>query len=67
MKFLKGYLTNRIIDIFKRIPHIRNSFCEMICEMAYGRITVKELCERAMINKKTLIDLSAGMNINPCF
>ena len=40
------------IRVKKTIISIRNAFCEMICEMDYERITVKELCERAMINKK---------------
>lgn len=32
---------------------IRKAFEEMICEMDYEKITVKELTERAMINRKT--------------
>ena len=32
---------------------IRRTFEEMICEMDYDEITVKELTERAMINRKT--------------
>lgn len=32
---------------------IHKTFEEMICEMDYEKITVKELCERARINKKT--------------
>lgn len=32
---------------------IRRAFEEMICEMDYGQITVKELAERAQINRKT--------------
>lgn len=41
------------IRIQKTITAIHNSFCEMICEMDYEKITVKELCQRARINKKT--------------
>ena len=32
---------------------IRKTFEEMICEMDFEQITVKELTERAMINRKT--------------
>ena len=32
---------------------IRRSFEDMICEMDYEKITVKELTDRAMINRKT--------------
>ena len=32
---------------------IRKTFEEMICEMDFEHITVKELTERAMINRKT--------------
>ena len=32
---------------------IRQAFADMICEMEYADISVKELCERAMINRKT--------------
>lgn len=32
---------------------IRNTFTDMICEMDYDRITIKELTDRAMINRKT--------------
>lgn len=32
---------------------IRDAFREMICEMDYESLTVKELTERAMINRKT--------------
>ena len=41
------------IRVKKTILSIRNTFCKMICEMDYEQITVRELCERAMINKKT--------------
>ena len=37
----------------KTIEAIRTVFEQMICEMDYHEMTVKELCERAKINKKT--------------
>ncbi len=41
------------IRVKRTITSIHRAFSEMICEMDYDKITVKELCERAMINKKT--------------
>jgi AcrR family transcriptional regulator len=41
------------LRIQKTIEAIQNTFEKMICEMDYEKITVKELCERARINKKT--------------
>ena len=41
------------LRVQKTIEAIQNTFEEMICEMDYEKITVKELCERARINKKT--------------
>ena len=41
------------IRVKKTMISIRNAFCDMICEMDYERITVKELCERAL---HTLLD-----------
>jgi len=41
------------IRIRKTITSIQRTFCEMVCEMDYEKITVKELCRRALINKKT--------------
>ena len=41
------------LRVQKTIEAIYKSFEEMICEMDYEKITVKELCERARINKKT--------------
>lgn len=41
------------LRVQKTIDAIHNTFQEMICEMDYDKITVKELCERARINKKT--------------
>lgn len=41
------------LRVQKTIDAIQKTFEEMICEMDYDQITVKELCERARINKKT--------------
>ncbi len=41
------------LRVQKTIDAIHKVFDEMICEMNYEKITVKELCERARINKKT--------------
>ncbi len=39
--------------VTKTIRTIHATFEQMMCEMEYREITVKELCERALINKKT--------------
>lgn len=41
------------LRVQRTINSIKKAFEEMICEMDYENITVKELCSRAMINKKT--------------
>ena len=41
------------LRVQKTIEAIRSVFERMICEMDYHEMTVKELCERAKINKKT--------------
>ena len=41
------------LRVQKTIDAIQKTFEDMICEMDYEKITVKELCERARINKKT--------------
>lgn len=41
------------LRVQKTMDAIHTTFEAMICEMDYGKITVKELCERARINKKT--------------
>ncbi len=41
------------LRVQKTIEAIHKTFEDMICEMDYEKITVKELCERARINKKT--------------
>ena len=32
---------------------LKNNFKEMFLKMDYGKITVKALCEKAMINRRT--------------
>ena len=41
------------LRVQKTIEAIRSVFEQMICEMDYHEMTVKELCDRAKINKKT--------------
>ena len=41
------------LRIIKTIGGIKSAFEHLICEKEYKKITVKELCERAQINKKT--------------
>ncbi len=41
------------LRVQKTIQSIRTVFEQMICEMDYHEMTVKELCDRAKINKKT--------------
>ncbi len=47
---LKG---NEDLRVVKTIEGIKAAFEELICEKDYEKILVKELCERARINKKT--------------
>lgn len=47
---LKGDEDLRVV---KTIEGIKSAFEELICEKDYEKITVKELCDRARINKKT--------------
>ncbi len=47
---LKG---NEDLRVVKTIEAIKTNFEELICEKDYEKITVKELCDRARINKKT--------------
>ena len=47
---LKG---NEDLRIVKTIEGIKSAFEELICEKDYEKITVKELCDKARINKKT--------------
>lgn len=41
------------LRVVKTIEGIKSSFAKLICEKPYDRITVKELCDTARINKKT--------------
>lgn len=41
------------LRVQKTIEAIKNTFEELICEKDFEKITVKELCDRARINKKT--------------
>ena len=41
------------LRVIKTRQAILSTFKEMICEMDYDQITIKDLCERAMINRKT--------------
>lgn len=58
------------LRVKKTMTSIKAAFEEMICEKEYAQITVKELCDRAMVNKKTfyhyyptLDDLLAEMQL----
>ena len=44
---------NEDLRVRKTIRGIKAAFESLICEKDYERITVKELCDRAQINKKT--------------
>ena len=41
------------LRVVKTIEAIKSAFEELICEKEYEKITVRELCDRARINKKT--------------
>ena len=47
---LTGHENLRVV---KTIWGIKTAFEELICEKDYEKITVKELCDKARINKKT--------------
>ena len=44
---------NEDLRVVKTIQGIKAAFEELMCEKDYAKITVKELCERSRINKKT--------------
>lgn len=44
---------NEDLRVIKTIESIKSSFEDLICEKDYEKITVKELCDKARINKKT--------------
>ncbi len=64
------------LRVQKTIEGISRTFDEMILEMDYSQLTIKELCERAKINKKTfyryytcmddLLEEKQGMIITEC-
>ena len=47
---LQGHEDLRVV---KTIEGIKSAFQELVCKKDYGKITVKELCDLARINKKT--------------
>ena len=53
MKKLRKLKSFGNLRVIKTIEGIKTAFEELICEKDYEKITVKELCERARINKKT--------------
>ena len=44
---------NEDLRVIKTIEAIKGAFEALICEKDYDKITVRELCDRAKINKKT--------------
>lgn len=44
---------NEDLRVVKTIEGVKKAFEELICEKDYEKITVKELCDRARLNKKT--------------
>lgn len=47
-------MNNKIdLRVLKTEESIKNTFKSMLLEMPYEKITIKELCERALINRKT--------------
>ena len=44
---------NNDLRVIRTKASIRQAFSEMVMEMDYGDITIKELTERAMINRNT--------------
>ena len=44
---------NEDLRVHKTISAIRNTFADMLLEMPYEKISVAELCKRALINKTT--------------
>ena len=53
---------NEDLRVVKTIESIKNVFEELICEKEYEKITVKELCDRARINKKTFYHYYPTLN-----
>ena len=50
------------LRVVKTIKGIKTAFEELICEKDYEKITVKELCDRARINKKTFYHYYEDLN-----
>jgi AcrR family transcriptional regulator len=50
------------LRVVKTIEAIKGTFEELICEKDYEKITVKELCDRARINKKTFYHYYPTLN-----
>lgn len=48
--FISG---NEDLRVQKTVTAIRQTFIDLLTDMDYEKITVKSLCERAKINKKT--------------
>ena len=44
---------NEDLRVRKTIQGVKSAFEALICEKDYEKITVKELCDKAQINKKT--------------
>ena len=53
---------NEDLRVRKTVTAIQNNFIDMLIEMPYEKITVKALCERAMINKKTFYNYYATLD-----
>lgn len=50
------------LRVVKTIESIKAAFETLICEKDYEKITVKELCDRARINKKTFYHYYEDLN-----
>ena len=50
------------LRVQKTMAAIDRAFSELLVEKDYGKIAVKELCERARINKKTFYAYYAGLD-----
>ena len=46
---------NEDLRVIKTIEAIKGAFEALICEKDYDKITVRELCDRAKINKRPFI------------
>ncbi len=56
---------NEDLRIRKTIQGIKSAFEELICEKEYEKITVRELCDKAQINKRPSITTMKPWM--PCF